>query len=321
MRDADARRVDEAWHRHRFANRFQTALLVAVLIGISALAGSLIFGEEGLWIALVSSLLALVLEPAAASGLTLRLYRARPIHPAEAPDLWALVRELARRAGLPAVPTPHYVPSAIVNAFATGSKQRSAIALTDGLLRSLSPRERAGVIAHEMAHIAHGDLRVMGLADYVSRLTSLLAIVGQVVILASVPLLLAGEAAINWWGLLLLALSPQLAQLAQLGLSRVREFDADHTAARLTGDPKGLASALAKIERISRSWRNWLMPGWGNPEPSWLRTHPATEARIARLLELVPPEPAPVRPAARYFAPEPAALTRSPRWYPWGFWR
>ncbi|MGB0128403.1 MAG: zinc metalloprotease HtpX, partial [Rhodocyclaceae bacterium] len=228
---------------------------------------------------------------------------------------------LARRAGLPAVPTPHYVPSAIVNAFATGAKQRSAIALTDGLLRSLSPRELAGVIAHEMAHIAHGDLRVMGLADYVSRLTSLLALVGQVVILASVPLLLAGEAAINWWGPLLLAVSPQLAQLAQLGLSRVREFDADHSAARLTGDPKGLASALAKIERISRSWRNWLMPGWGNPEPSWLRTHPATETRIARLLELVPPEPAPVRPAASYFAPGPAALARSPRWYPGGFWR
>lgn len=321
MRGAEQPAMNVIWHRHRFINRFQTALLVVVLIGISALAGSLIFGETGLWIALGACIFALLLQPAAASVLTLRLYRARPIHPAEAPDLWALVRELAGRAGLPAVPTPHYVPSAIVNAFATGSRQRSAIALTDSLLRSLTPRELAGVIAHEIAHIAHDDLRVMGLADSVSRFTSLLAMLGQVVMLINLPLLLTGAATVNWWGLLLLALSPQLALLAQLGLSRVREFDADHTAARLTGDPGGLASALAKIERISRSWRNWLMPGWGNPEPSWLRTHPATEARIARLLELSPPQQAALRPVPNYFAPGPIVISRSPRWYPGGFWR
>ena len=116
----------------------------------------------------------------------------------------------------------------------------------------------------------------MGLADSVSRLTSLLAMVGQIAIVFSLPALLAGAVAVNWPGLLLLAASPQLALLAQLGLSRVREFDADRLAAELTGDPQGLASALAKIERVSRSWRAWLRPGWGNPEPSWLRTHPAT---------------------------------------------
>lgn len=321
MRGAEQPAMNGIWHRHRFINRFQTALLVVLLIGISALVGRLLFGENGLWIALGTSIFALLLEPAAASVLTLRLYRARPIHPAEAPDLWGLVRELAERAGLPVVPTPHYVPSAIVNAFATGSKHRSAIALTDGLLRSLSPRELAGVVAHEIAHIGHDDLRVMGLADSVSRLTSLLAMLGQVVILINLPLLLTGAATVNWWGLLLLVISPQLALLAQLGLSRVREFDADHTAARLTGDPRGLASALAKIERISRSWRNWLMPGWGNPEPSWLRTHPTTEARIARLLELLPPQQAALPSVPNYFAPGSLVISRSPRWYPGGFWR
>ena len=93
------------------------------------------------------------------------------------------MRELSVRAGLPATPVPHYVPSAVVNAFATGSKQEASIALTDGLLRRLSPRELAGVLAHEIAHIANEDLRVMGLADSVSRLTSLLALMGQIAIL------------------------------------------------------------------------------------------------------------------------------------------
>jgi heat shock protein HtpX len=149
------------------------------------------------------------------------------------------LRELSARAGLPATPVPHYVPSAVVNAFATGSKQHASIALTDGLLRNLSSRELAGVLAHEVAHIANEDLRVMGLADSVSRLTSLLALMGQIAILLSLPALLVGAAEVNWPGLLLLAASPQLALLAQLGLSRVREFDADRLAAELTGDPQG----------------------------------------------------------------------------------
>jgi heat shock protein HtpX len=168
---------------------------------------------------------------------------AHALHPDEAPDLWAVLRELAARAGLPAVPVPHYVPSGVVNAFATGSKHHAAIALTDGLLRSLTPRELTGVLGHEIAHIANEDLRVMGLADSISRLTHLLALLGQ---LAS---------AIAW------SHGSQLARVAStggrataglagsVGLVRVREFDADRLAAELTGDPHGLASALAKIER------------------------------------------------------------------------
>ena len=109
--------------------------------------------------------------------------------------------------------------------------------------------------------------------------------------------------------------------LLQQGLSRVREFDADQTAAQLSGDPEGLALALAKIERSARNWRSWLLPGWGEAEPSWLRTHPPTAERIRRLRELAAsmpqpngqlPSPDDVRPAAS--APRPA------RWH-WGsFW-
>ncbi len=320
MTPTDATRAEALLAQHRWHNRVQTALLVLCLLGIAALAGGLLFGERGLWMALGGSLLALLIEPAAASALTLKLYGARPLTPSQAPELWALLRELAARAGLPAVPRPHYVPSAVVNAFATGTSRAAAIAVTDGLLRTLTPRELAGVLAHEIAHVAHGDLRVMGLADYISRLTNLLALTGQFAILLSLPSLLAGQAEVNWRGLLLLVLSPYLALLAQLGLSRVREFDADRFAVQLTGDPQGLASALAKVERASRAWQAWVLPGWGNPEPSWLRTHPATSERIARLMQMLPvpearPRLAPVQiPAA---TPPP----RPPRWYPGGFWR
>ena len=320
MNRRDFGEAAETWSRHRWLNRLQTVLLVVTMLGIAALSGSLLFGDMGLWLALAAGGLALLVEPAAASSLTLRLYRARALHPSAAPDLWALVRELAARAGLPAVPVPHYAPSAMVNAFATGSAHRSAIVLTDGLLRSLTPRELTGVVAHEIAHIANKDLRVMGLADSISRLTHFMALLGQVAILFSLPALLLGAMDVNWPALLLLAIAPQLALLAQLGLSRVREFDADRLAAELTGDPQGLALALAKVERVSRSWRAWLLPGWGNPEPSWLRTHPATAARIERLRELsAPVDPTPIH--SPHFLPNSTVSPRSPRWRPGGLWR
>ncbi|WP_445012318.1 zinc metalloprotease HtpX [Acinetobacter baumannii] len=195
MSHRDRRHAQAAGAWHRWLNRLQTALLVLTLLGIAAVAGSLLYG-------------------------------ARPLHPNEAPDLWAVLRELAARAGLPAVSVPHYVPSGVVNAFATGTKHHAAIALTDGLLRSLTLRELTGVLGHEIAHIANEDLRVMGLADSISRLTHLLALLGQIMLLFSLPALLWGTVAIQWPALLLLAVSPQLALLAQLGLSRVREFDA-----------------------------------------------------------------------------------------------
>lgn len=308
------------WHRHAAINRMQTVLLIAVLLALCALAGWALFGETGFWIALATGVFALFFQPVAMWRLTLAMYRARPIAPQEAPGLWRQLAILAQRAGLPEPPALYYVPSAVVNAFAVGNRRHAAVALTDGVLRTMSPRELAGVLAHEIAHIAHDDLRVMGLADYVSRLTALFALAGQLLLLVALPLWWIGKVDIHWLGVLLLIFSPQLAMLAQLGLSRVREFDADLAAARLTGDPQGLAQALAKIERVSRAWRGWLFPGWGNPEPSWLRTHPPTEERVARLMELH------FSPAFGHKEDAPgriqwAAHVSPPRWRVYGVWR
>lgn len=311
------------WRRHAWVNRFQTLLLIVVLLAISLLAGGLLLGADGMWLALAVTAFALLFEPIAAWRLTLQLYRARPILPAEAPQLWQAMQLLAERAELPAVPVLYYIPSPVVNAFAVGRAKRSVIAVTDGLLSGLTLRELAGVLAHEMAHIAHGDLRVMGLADYISRLTYLFSVAGQLFLMFSIPWLLLGgySLTINWLALLLLLLAPHLALLVQLGLSRIREYDADLSAAALTGDPIGLASALVRIERASGSWLSVLLPGWGNPEPSWLRTHPSTEERVRRLRQLAETE-------TRLFGDDAAvryhrtmAPPRPPRWRIGGLWR
>ncbi|QPK62363.1 M48 family metalloprotease [Methylomonas sp. LL1] len=316
---------NNTWRRHLWSNRIHTLLLILLLLAISSLAGGLLLGEMGLWLAVGGAIFALFVEPIAAWRMTLSLYRARPIYPEEAPDLWRITRTLASRAELPSTPVLYYIPSPVVNAFTVGHGNHAAIALTDGLLSRLTLRELTGVLGHEMAHIANGDLLVMGLADYISRLTNLFSVGGQLMLLFSLPLLfIEGYAvSLNLFSMLLLLFSPHLAILAQLGLSRVREYDADLKASTLTGDPMGLAFALARIEQTSRSWIEILLPGWGNPQPSWLRSHPATEERIKRLQEQ----------AATFYlsldslsaSDHPIgyitkAIQRQPRWRAGGFW-
>lgn len=312
------------WQPHQWRNRLQTALLILLLLVISSLAGSFLLGEQGLWLALGGAIFTLFLEPVAAWRMTLRLYQARPIYSFEAPQLWHNVKVLAERAELPTVPELYYIPSSMVNAFAVGHGRNAAIALTDGLFSRLTLRELTGVIGHEIAHIAHGDLMVMGLADYISRLTNIFSVAGQLMLILSLPVLfIEGYAVkINIFSVLLLLFSPQLAALAQLGLSRIREYDADQKSAILTGDPMGLAYALARIEQGNRSWLELLLPGWGNPQPSWLRSHPPTEERIKRLQEYAMTYAYIRSPIATdvpigYIT---NAIQHSPRWRIGGYW-
>ena len=194
---------------------------------------------------------------------------------------------LAGRAGLRRRPRLYYVPSRLLNAFAVGRPDDAVIALTDGLLRSMRLRELAGILAHETSHIRNNDLWLMGLADLVGRLTRLMTMLGLFLLILAVPLWIGGAASFPWLVIPLLVFAPQLTTLLQLALSRAREYEADLDAAGLTGDPAGLASALAKLERFQRGmWEQILIPGYRLPEPSLLRSHPPTEERIARLREL-----------------------------------
>ena len=224
------------------------------------------------------------------------LYRARPIDPKQGEQILYIVGELARRAQLPAAPAVYVIPSMTLNAFATGTPGNAVVGITEGLLRRLSLRELAGVLAHELSHVRNNDLSVMSLADVMTRFTQALSYLAVILAIFNLPAWLLGDSDMPFSALLLLYLAPTIGSLLQLGLSRTREYDADLEAAELTGDPRGLASALAKLERYQgRFWEDLMFPVPTRriPQPSLLRSHPPTEQRVARLLALENREMAP----------------------------
>jgi heat shock protein HtpX len=271
---------------HSLMNWLHTAVLLGGMALVASICTTALFGAEAALWAMAGLGLAMLLTPAAPKELMLRLVRARPVAPWQFPDGIHLVRSLAERAALPRTPVLYLAPSPTPNAFAVGSPGDSAIVVTEGLLRLLDQRELAGVLAHEVSHIANRDLWVMGLADMLTRATGMFALTGQMLLFFNLPMALIGAPVLPWIVPLVLILAPVAMTLLQLALSRAREFDADLGAARLTGDPLGLASALTALERRSTSFWRLLFPMSREPDRSFLRTHPATRDRIARLRAL-----------------------------------
>jgi heat shock protein HtpX len=277
----------EEQRRHKLRNMAQSALLLGGMALLVAVCGWILFGPIGLLGVAVVVVATLLFGSRLSAQMVLRMYKAEPISPRQLPDVFRIIEHLADRAGLKHVPTLYYVPSAMMNAFAVGKRDEAAIGVTDGLLRALNLRELTGVLAHEMSHIRNNDVWLMGIADLAARLTRMMSLIGAGLLLLSLPMWLQGGSPVSFVLVLLLMFSPQLTTLLQLALSRAREFDADLDAAGLTGDPAGLSSALAKLERQQRShWEQILMPGRKLPEASLLRSHPPTKDRIARLSAL-----------------------------------
>lgn len=307
--------------RHNARNAFHTFILISGTALLAAAIAWTVYGPDGLIWAAVFGGIGIWTLGRVSPKMVLTLYKAKSLHRDEAPDLHRLVRELTDRANLPAVPQLYYVPSQMLNAFAVGRAADSAIAVTDGLLRTMSYRQLAGILAHEMSHIRNGDLRVMGLADVLNRITGFMSTAG----LIGIPFMLGTGWNIPLLGILLLIFAPTIGGLLQMALSRAREFDADLDGATLTGDPEGLASALALLERNQKAkWEGLFLPGSRLPEPSLLRTHPHTEDRIARLLALRPKAAAAVASEMEQWSPVPrvAPPLRSPRihWQRMGIW-
>jgi heat shock protein HtpX len=268
---------------HNLRNAIHTWMLVLGSGALMAIIAYTVYGSSGLIWAAVFGAIGLWTMGRVSPQVVLKLYKAQPLSPDELPELHRIIRELARRADLPSVPQLYYVPSKMMNAFAVGTREDSAITVTDGLVRNMNLRQLAGIMAHEVSHIRNGDLKVMALADVLSRITSFMSTMG----LIGVPLVLGTGMNLSFIGLALLIFAPTIGGLLQLGLSRAREYDADLDGATLTGDPEGLASALMTLERKQgRVLEGLLLPGSRLPDPSLLRTHPRTEDRVARLLAL-----------------------------------
>ena len=279
-------------------NRLKTVILLAVLTALLMWAGQALGGAVGLWFALAVAALMNLGAYWFSDKIVLRMYRAQEVSPVQAPELHAMVRDLAMRAQLP-MPKVYVIPEEAPNAFATGRNPRNGVvAVTEGLLRILDRREVAAVIAHELGHIKHRDTLIMAIAATFAGALSLLANA------AMFGPLFGGsqssedeEGGSPLAGLMGVLIAPIAATLVQMSISRAREFVADEAAARYTGTPLALASALRKIE----AWSREIPMQAGTPATAHLfihnpfsvegltslfSTHPPTEQRVARLVAM-----------------------------------
>jgi heat shock protein HtpX len=277
-----------AERRNRILNALHTWLLAGGALLLLAVTAWAFGGTAGIVYAVIFGSISMWVARRVSPQLVLSMYRAREVSAAEFPTGVRILTDVAERAGLPGVPRLYVIPSKLMNAFAVGRRDHSAIAVTDSLARTLTPRELAGVLAHEVSHIANEDVKVMALADMVSRFTSVMSTVGLITLFLNIGSYASGAGGgVPWLAVVVLLGAPTVGGLIQMALSRTREFDADLGAAMLTGDPDGLASALARLERAQgRAWENIFLPSGRNPDPSVLRTHPLTKDRIDRLMAL-----------------------------------
>ncbi|RCV52772.1 M48 family metalloprotease [Marinitenerispora sediminis] len=274
-------------------NTIRVTALLAGISGAVILGGWLGGGTGGLQLGLVAAIAVNGLLYFFGDTMALRAMHARPISEIERPELYRIVRELATAARQP-MPRIYLSPTAAPNAFATGrSPRRAAICCTTGLLRMLNERELRGVVAHELAHIRERDTLVCSVAATLATFITSLTALALLLPLGDsededVPSLLGG--------LLFLVLGPVAALMIHLAVSRSREYRADLAAARLTGDPLGLAGALRKVEIGGRTHplpaeRGLLAAGHlmiAHPFPNrgmsrLFSVHPPTTERIRRL--------------------------------------
>jgi heat shock protein HtpX len=277
-------------------SRMKTFVLLAALTALVLAIGYWLGGAAGLAVSVAAAVALNFATYWFSDSIVLRMYGARELPEAEAPRLHRTVRELSAAAGIP-TPRVYLTPEMSPNAFATGrSPGRSAVAVTEGLLRVLDDRELRGVLAHELAHIKNRDTLVMTVS------AALAGALGVLANLAAFNTLFAGseddEEGPGLSAVLVgLVVAPVAASIVQFAISRSREIVADETAAELTGDPLALARALRRIE----AWSLDEPPPGGSPATAHLlivnpftsgllarlfSTHPPTEVRIERLERL-----------------------------------
>ncbi|WP_062015340.1 zinc metalloprotease HtpX [Aureimonas sp. AU4] len=277
-------------------NTVKTAMLIAGMTALFMGVGLLIGGPRGMMVALAIAVATNLFAYWNADKMVLRMHHAREVDAASAPDFHRLVADLASRAGLP-MPRVFVIDNDQPNAFATGrNPENAAVAATTGLLSRLSRDEIAGVMAHELAHVQNRDTLTM-------TVTATLA--GAISMLGNFAFFFGGSSSDNrnplgFVGVLLaMIVAPLAAMIVQMAVSRTREYSADRRGAEICGNPRALASALARIAESAGRTVNYdaernpatahmfiINPLSGQRMDGLFSTHPDTQNRIDALLAM-----------------------------------
>jgi len=276
-------------------NALRTTVLLAGLTALFMGVGYLIGGTGGMTLAFGAAVVTNAIGYWNSDKMVLRMQNAQPVDRRQAPDLYRMVEDLSARAGIP-MPAVYLIHTEQPNAFATGrDPNHAAVAVSSGLLHYLEPREVAGVIAHELAHIRSRDTLTM---------TITATFAGAISMLAQFGLFFGnGNNRDNPFGpfgaILAMLVAPIAAMMVQMAISRTREYEADRDGAAICGDPLALASALGKITGHAQrtvnvaAERNPAMahmyianPLSGARMDNLFSTHPALQNRIEQLQRL-----------------------------------
>ncbi|MBI5475164.1 MAG: zinc metalloprotease HtpX [Ignavibacteriales bacterium] len=277
-------------------NMMKTVILMTAMMVLLILVGSLIGGQQGMIMAFIISLLMNFGAYWFSDKIVLMMYKAKEVTQAEAPKLFSMVTRLATQAQLP-MPKVYIIPGETPNAFATGrNPENAAVAVTEGIMRSLADDELEGVLAHEFAHIKHRDILT---GTIVATLVGTITFIAR---MAGWSMMFAGRGgdrrdSNGLSELALLIIAPIAAMMIQLAISRSREFAADEGAARMSGRPLSLANALQKLERgVERLPMQGVSPASAhmfivNPLRAggvmkFFSTHPPISERIERLQQI-----------------------------------
>ena len=277
-------------------NWMKTGVLMAAIVALFGAIGAAVGGQQGMIMALGFALVTNFFAYWFSDKMVLKMYNAQEVDETSAPQFYAMVRDLAQRANLP-MPRVYIIDEQQPNAFATGrNPEHAAVAATSGILQLLSASELRGVMAHELAHVAHRDILI-------STVSATMA--GAISALANFAMFFGGRGSdgrpANPLATIAVALlAPLAASLIQMAISRAREYEADRGGAEISGDPNALADALGKIQMYAEG-RIPLGPAEAHPETAQMMilnplsgagikglfsTHPPTAERIARLRAL-----------------------------------
>jgi heat shock protein HtpX len=278
-------------------NAIKTTFLLTLLTLVLVLVGGRFGGREGLMFGFAIAVAMNFFSYFYSDKIALRMYRAQPVTQEQLPRVYQVVEQMTQRLGLP-MPKIYVIPSPSPNAFATGRNPKHAsVAVTEGILQLLDDEELAGVLAHELGHVQNRDILTSSIAATLAGAITLIARMGYWAALFGG---FGGRGSRDRDGggigaLLMLFLAPIAATLIQLAVSRSREYEADATGAKTTGNPYALASALEKLEAYSKR-----LPMTASPSNAHLfiiqpllgrgsfgnlfSTHPPTAKRIERLI-------------------------------------